>query len=69
MNDILKKILISLSMIVVGIFTIATSSIAIECYNKNADFKATKKSNFNFVIATLVMGILSVLSAFVIIFL
>lgn len=69
MNDILKKILISLSMIVVGIFTIATSSIAIECYNKNTGFKETKKPNFNFVIATLVMGILSVLSAFVIIFL
>jgi hypothetical protein len=56
-------------MIVVGIFTIATSSIAIECYNKNTGFKETKKPNFNFVIATLVMGILAVLSAFVIIFL
>jgi hypothetical protein len=69
MNDILKKILISLSMIVVGIFTIATSSIAIECYNKNTELKKTKKQNFNFAIATLVMGILAVLSAFVIIFL
>lgn len=59
----MQKIFVGLSLLVIGIFTIATSSIAIECYNKHKDFKTEKKHNFNFIIATLVMGILGILSS------
>jgi H+/Cl- antiporter ClcA len=58
----MQKIFVGLSLLIVGIFTIATSSIAMECYNKHNDFKTEKKHNFNFIIATLVMGILGILS-------
>ncbi len=58
----MQKFFVGLSLLVVGIFTIATSAIAIECYKKHNDFKEGKKHNFNFIIATLVMGILAILS-------
>ncbi len=58
----MQKVFVGISLLVVGIFTIATSAIAIECYNKHNDFKTEKKHTFNFIIATLVMGILGVLS-------
>lgn len=53
-----------ISLLILGIFAIATSSIAIECYNAHADaYKQDKEHNFNFSIATLVMGILAIISA------
>ena len=49
------------SMLVGGIFSIATSSIAINCYNKNEKTKEETPSNFNFLIFNLVCAILLVL--------
>lgn len=62
MDQKIAKILAAISMIVVAIFTIATSSIAIECYNKNESFSQEKTTNKNFVIVTLVIAILAILS-------
>jgi hypothetical protein len=49
------------SMLLGGIFSIATSSIAIECYNKNETIKKEKENNFNFLISNLVCAILLVI--------
>ena len=46
-----------------GVFLVATTSIATECYNENSSFKDKKKDNFTFLIVTLVVAILMILSA------
>ncbi len=46
-----------------GTFSIATSAIAIECYNKDEKFKQEKQTNFAFVITNLGSAILAVLIA------
>jgi len=51
----------AISLLVVGILSIATSSIAIECYNKNEQMKTDKKDNYNFVIVNLTFAIIMVL--------
>lgn len=51
-----------IALFILGVLSIATSSITIECYNKHESYKKEKKDNFNFAIATLVSGILAVLS-------
>lgn len=54
----------ALALLIGGIFSIATSSIATECYNNNSAFKDTKKDNYTFLIVNLVSAILTVLIAF-----
>lgn len=44
-----------------GILGIVGSSIATECYNQNPTFKATKQSNFDFLIVNLVCNIMLIL--------
>jgi cytochrome bd-type quinol oxidase subunit 1 len=58
-----KMLSTALAMLIAGIFSIATSSIAIECYNQDSskDFKASKQNNFNFVVINLVSAIITVL--------
>lgn len=51
----------AISLLVVGILSIATSSIAIECYNNNAQMKTDKKDNYNFIIVNLTFAIIMVL--------
>jgi hypothetical protein len=61
----IKELMIALAMIIGGIFSIATSSIATECYNsdmKGVDLRDQKRNNFNFIIINLVSAILVVLS-------
>lgn len=55
-----KIVATAFALLIGGIFSIATSSIAIECYNKpgNEGFKDEKKNNFNFVVINLVSAIL-----------
>ncbi len=53
----------ALGMLIIGTLSVATASIAIECFNKNKPFKDTKESNFKFIIGTLVSGIVAILSA------
>ena len=56
--------LMSFAMLVAGIFLIALSSIALECYNKHSEYKDNKKTNFNFIIFNLLCGLAIVLSSF-----
>ncbi len=62
----MNKYLIGLVLLTIGILSVATSSIAIECYNKNAEIKKEKQHSFNFVIVTLVSGILTILCSFLV---
>lgn len=54
----------AISLLVVGILSIATSSIAIECYNKNEQMKTDKKDNYNFIIVNLTFAIVMVIVSF-----
>jgi hypothetical protein len=54
-----------ISLLVLGILTIAGSSIATECYNENKAYSEKKTSNYNFLIINLVSAILVVLISFV----
>lgn len=54
----------AISLLLVGILSIATSSIAIECYNKNESMKTEKKDNYNFIIVNLVFAIIMVIVSF-----
>ncbi len=51
-----------LALLLLGILSVATSSIALECYNQN---DKPKEHNYNFTIATLVSGIVAILSGIV----
>lgn len=55
-----QMFLTAISLLLVGILSIATSSIAIECYNANEAMKNTKKDNYNFIIVNLTFAILMV---------
>lgn len=55
-------------IIIFCIFTIAVSSIGIECYNSNEAHKDEKKANFGFLICNLVVAILMILSTFYMIY-
>jgi uncharacterized membrane protein YidH (DUF202 family) len=58
-------LLAALSLLVMGIFAIAASSIGIECYNtkEHEEMKKEKKTNFDFLIVVLVSAILMVITA------
>ena len=58
-----KLMLAAISLFITGILTVAVSSIAIECFNKNEGFKNEKKINFNFTVTVLVSSILMVIAA------
>ena len=45
-----QMLFISFAIIIATIFGIATSSIGIECYNKNEQFKKDQGRNFDFII-------------------
>ena len=60
----IKILIIAIAMLIGGVFSIATSSIATQCYNSNTSFKSSNTSNFNFIVVNLVSAILVVLSAF-----
>lgn len=50
-------------LLVVGIVSIASSSIGIKCYNNCSSEKENNKSNFNFLVLNLVLAILLTLAA------
>jgi hypothetical protein len=50
-------------LLVVGIVSIASSSIGISCYNKCSEQKQENKSNFNFLVLNLVLSIVLTLAA------
>lgn len=51
-----------------AVFMVATSSIAIECFNSNKDFSDKKKSNRKFISAMLWTGVAGILLFFIRIF-
>lgn len=60
-----SKVLSTASLLLsAGVFMVATSSIATECYNVNESFSQSKRENFTFLIVTLVIAVLIIISAF-----
>ena len=57
-----KLLIAAISLFITGILTVAVSSIAIECFNKNEGFKNEKKSNFDFTVTVLVSSIMMVIA-------
>jgi uncharacterized PurR-regulated membrane protein YhhQ (DUF165 family) len=58
-----KIIITACLLLSAGVFLVATTSIATECYNENTGFKDKKKDNFTFLVVTLVAAILLIISA------
>ena len=50
-------------LLVVGVVSIASSSIGINCYNKCDEQKKESKNNFNFLVLNLVLAILLTLAS------
>lgn len=50
-------------LLVVGVVSIASSSIGINCYNSCPDQKESNKNNFNFLVVNLVLAILLTLAS------
>lgn len=63
-----QMLITAICLLLVGIFSIATSSIAIECYDykdhTTKKIKDEKESNYTFIIVNLVFAILMVLVSF-----
>jgi hypothetical protein len=49
--------------LIVSVFLIATTAIAMECYNKNTSWSNSKKTNYNFLIFMIVSAVLSFVAA------
>ena len=67
----IKTILIGFAFLIVSVLSIASSSIAAECYNsdeKGTDLKAKKETNFKFIIYHIVGSVILVLISFMLIF-
>ena len=45
------------SILLAAVFVVAANSIALECYDKNPDFKASKQSNYSFSIMNIVFAV------------
>jgi len=65
----IKLIFTAIFLLVIGVFNIAVSAIATECYNQDTEsgrnFKASKESNFNFLITNLVSASIGIIAAVV----
>ena len=59
-------VLFGLLLLISAVLTIATSSIAIECYTQ-CGLNSTKPENYGFIITNLVFGIIGVLVSMIII--
>jgi hypothetical protein len=51
------------SILLAAVSIIAANSIAVECYDKNPDFKASKQSNYGFSIMNIVFAVVFALLA------
>ncbi len=63
-----QMLITAICLLIVGIFSIATSSIAIECYDykdhSTKKIKDEKKDNYTFLVVNLVFAIIMVLVSF-----
>lgn len=61
-----KMMITALALLIGGIFSIATSSLGIQCYNSNSsgtEQKSASPNSFNFLVVNLVSAILMTLIA------
>ena len=52
---------LSIIVTIAAIFTLASTSIGVECYNNNADYKGDNKKKFGFTVFCLVLSILALI--------
>lgn len=52
---------LSIIVTIAAIFTIASTSIGVECYNHNTDYKGDNKNKFGFTVFCLVLSILALI--------
>jgi hypothetical protein len=65
----IPEIYIIIVSIISGIFSIASTTIGIEAYNRNSAWKNSHMGHFNFLVINLVVSIVVLLLAFVALFL
>lgn len=58
-----RIIIVGILIFICGLITLIISSMGIECYNKNGNFKKSKGGNFSFMVITLIIGILTILAS------
>ena len=66
MNVYVSSLLVFL--LVTGVMSVTTTSMAIECYNIYADFKKSKGDNYNFLVVNLISAIFMILMSFAMFF-
>ena len=66
MNTYVSSLIVFL--LITGIMSVATTSMAIECYNKFGDFKRSKGDNFNFLTVNLISAIFMIIMSFAMFF-
>ena len=62
-------LLAACSILLTAIMGIATSSIAVECYDKHEDFKTEKETNYTYTIVNLVSNILMIVISIICLYL
>ena len=65
----IPEIYILIVSAIASIFSIASTSIGIEAFNKNEDWKKSHMGHFNFIVINLVVSILLLILSFVGLFL
>ncbi len=65
----IPEIYILIVSVIACLFSIASTAIGIEAFNKNSDWKKSHMTNFNFLVVNLVVSIIVLLFAFVALFL
>ncbi len=59
----ISEVTIMIVAIIACIFSIASTAIGIQAFNKNSEWKQTHKTNFNFLVVNLVVAIAVLLLA------
>lgn len=52
------------SLLLTGIFLVATGAIGVQCYTDNSSYKDKYPTNFNFMITNIVFAVLMILISF-----
>lgn len=56
-----KVITIGFVICLIGVFSISSCSIGMQCMNKNGSYKATHKSSYNFMVFSLITSLILLL--------
>jgi len=60
----LKMLLAALCLLSVSVSSLASTSIAKDCYNKNSSFASSNPSNNKYLTYMIVMGVIGILASF-----